>query len=67
LGKDILWDALIEFPSIQFGVEMAFQSLGSETLFYSFRRHLLVRKNQQLSMAWMGEPAFMKQQIEKNN
>jgi hypothetical protein len=33
LGKDQLWEALIEFPSIQFGVEVAFQSLHSETLF----------------------------------
>ena len=30
LGEDQLWAASLEFPSIQFGVEMAFQSLGSE-------------------------------------
>src|SRR6476620_4277885 len=36
LGKDQLWDALLEFPSIQFGVEMAFQSLVSETPFLLF-------------------------------
>ena len=29
LGKDQLWEELIEFPSIQFGVEMAFLSLES--------------------------------------
>ena len=27
LGKDLLWEALLDFPSIQFGVETAFQSL----------------------------------------
>jgi O-succinylbenzoate synthase len=36
LGKDQLWQALLEFPSIQFGVEMAFQSLASETPFLLF-------------------------------
>jgi O-succinylbenzoate synthase len=30
LRKNTLWDELIEFPSIQFGVEMAFLSLQSE-------------------------------------
>jgi O-succinylbenzoate synthase len=41
LGKDQLWEALIEFPSIQFGVEVAFQSLHSETLFYCSLPNLL--------------------------
>ena len=34
LGKETLWEALLEFPSIQFGVEMAFQSLTSTTPFF---------------------------------
>ena len=39
LGKDQLWKALMEFPSIQFGIEMAFLSLASETPFLpSFSR-----------------------------
>jgi hypothetical protein len=47
---------------------MAFQSLSSAFHFYSFRRLLLGGKKQSISMAnWMGEPAFMKQQIEKIN
>ncbi|MBP6001775.1 MAG: o-succinylbenzoate synthase, partial [Flavobacterium sp.] len=36
LGKDKLWDELLEFPSIQFGVEMAFLSLQSKTPFELF-------------------------------
>ena len=36
LGIDALWEALIAFPSIQFGVEMAFQSLASANPFLLF-------------------------------
>ena len=32
LGKDKLWELLLEFPSIQFGIEMAFLSLASKPL-----------------------------------
>ena len=34
IGCDALWEALSDFPSIQFGVEQAFLSLGSERSFY---------------------------------
>jgi O-succinylbenzoate synthase len=67
LGKDQLWEALLEFPSIQFGVEMAFQSLVSETPFLLFpsdftngAKSILIN-----GLVWMGEEAFMKQQIEE--
>jgi O-succinylbenzoate synthase len=67
LGKDQLWEALIEFPSIQFGVEMAFQSLVSGTPFLLFpsdftngTKSILIN-----GLVWMGEEAFMKQQIEE--
>lgn len=67
LGKDQLWEALLEFPSIQFGVEMAFQSLVSETPFLLFpsdftngTKSILIN-----GLVWMGEEAFMKQQIEE--
>src|SRR5690606_29519050 len=33
LGVEKLWNALIEFPSIQFGVEMAFKSLEADNPF----------------------------------
>lgn len=67
LGKDVLWEALIEFPSIQFGVEMAFQSLASETPFLLFPSEFTEgEKSIEINgLIWMGEPAFMKQQIEE--
>ena len=67
LGKDALWEALIEFPSIQFGVEMAFQSLASETPFLLFPS-AFTKEQKSIpinGLIWMGEPAFMKQQIEE--
>jgi O-succinylbenzoate synthase len=67
LGQDRLWEVLIEFPSIQFGVEMAFQSLVSETPFLLFpsdftngTKSILIN-----GLVWMGEEVFMKQQIEE--
>jgi o-succinylbenzoate synthase len=67
LGKEALWEALIEFPSIQFGVEMAFQSLASETPFLLFPSPFTEeQKSIPINgLIWMGEPAFMKQQIEE--
>ena len=67
LGKDPLWEALLEFPSIQFGVEMAFQSLASETPFLLFPSDFTNGKKTILinGLVWMGNEAFMKQQIEE--
>lgn len=67
LGVAALWNKLIHFPSIQFGVEMAFKSYERANpflLFYSnFTRGLdYIPIN---GLVWMGEPAFMKQQIEE--
>ena len=66
LGKDLLWDALLEFPSIQFGVEMAFQSLVSENPFLLFPSEFTKADNSMEinGLVWMGDEAFMKQQIE---
>jgi o-succinylbenzoate synthase len=66
LGKDLLWDALLAFPSIQFGVEMAFQSLASETPFLLFPSDFTKGVKSILinGLVWMGEEAYMKQQIE---
>ncbi len=66
LGKDALWNELIEFPSIQFGVEMAFLSLESENPFVLYPSEFT---NSEKSIAinglvWMGDKEFMKQQIE---
>ena len=63
----MLWEALMEFPSIQFGVEMAFQSLVSETPFLLFPS-AFTQEEKSIAingLIWMGEPAFMKQQIEE--
>jgi o-succinylbenzoate synthase len=67
LGKDKLWEALLEFPAIQFGVEMAFQSLASENSFLLFPSEFTNGQKSILinGLVWMGEEHFMKQQIEE--
>ncbi|HEY4618055.1 MAG TPA: o-succinylbenzoate synthase [Flavobacterium sp.] len=67
LGKDQLWEALIKFPSIQFGVEMAFLSLDSESPFLLFPSEFTegTKSIQINGLVWMGEQAFMKEQIEE--
>jgi len=67
LGKDLLWQELIEFPSIQFGVEMAFLSLQSKTPFELFPSEFIEGKKNMLinGLVWMGEELFMKTQIEE--
>ena len=67
LGVDKLWESLIEFPSIQFGVEMAFQSLASADPFLLFPSDFTVgQKAIPINgLVWMGEPSFMKAQIEE--
>jgi o-succinylbenzoate synthase len=67
LGKDKLWDELLEFPSIQFGIEMAFLSLQSKTPFELFpssftKGNDTMRIN---GLVWMGDEAYMKSQIEE--
>jgi o-succinylbenzoate synthase len=67
LGVTALWDALIEFPSIQFGVEMAFQSLASTNPFELFSTDF-TNGTQAMDingLIWMGEEAYMKEQIEE--
>lgn len=67
LGKDKLWESLIEFPSIQFGVEMAFLSLVSENPFVLFPSEFTKGDESIVinGLVWMGEESFMKQQIEE--
>ncbi|UKM63754.1 o-succinylbenzoate synthase [Flavobacteriaceae bacterium GSB9] len=64
-GLDYLLEALTKYPSIQFGLEMAFKSLESQDMF-----QLLPSKFCDGEAAipingliWMGSEAFMKQQI----
>ena len=67
LGKDKLWDELVAFPSIQFGVEMAFLSLASKAPFDLFPSEFTKGKKNMLinGLVWMGEESFMKTQIEE--
>ena len=65
LGPDLLWEELREFPSIQFGVEMAFRSLEAEDPFLLFPSEF-TRGNASIpinGLVWMGEEQFMKDQI----
>jgi o-succinylbenzoate synthase len=57
----------MEFPSIQFGVEMAFESLASSNPFLLFPSEFTEGKKTISinGLIWMGEPQFMKQQIEE--
>lgn len=65
LGLDFLLKKLLEFPSIQFGVEQAFLSLNSSTSFELFPSEF-TKENKPIpinGLVWMGEKAFMKKQI----
>ncbi|WP_418604187.1 o-succinylbenzoate synthase [Hwangdonia sp.] len=65
LGLGLLLDELKKFPSIQFGLEMAFKSLESENKFELFPSEF-TKGNASIpinGLIWMGSEAFMKQQI----
>jgi o-succinylbenzoate synthase len=67
LGVNVLWEQLREFPSIQFGVEMAFRSLEASNPFILFPSEFTEGKaaipiN---GLVWMGEKDFMREQIEE--
>ena len=65
LGEEQLWLEAIEFPSIQFGIEMAFKSLESDNPFELFPS-AFTNSNAPIlinGLVWMGNEAFMKQQI----
>lgn len=65
LGLNVLLRDLIEFPSIQFGLEMAFQALTAKTPFELFPSKFTEGQNSIPinGLIWMGEASFMKQQI----
>lgn len=67
LGEERLWEELIEFPSIQFGLETAFRSLEAETPYLLFPS-AFTKGEEDIAingLVWMGEEAYMKQQIEE--
>ncbi|MEJ2112515.1 MAG: o-succinylbenzoate synthase [Flavobacteriaceae bacterium] len=65
LGLENLVSELVELPSIQFGLEMAFKSLESDTMFDLFPSEFTKGKSSIPinGLIWMGSKAFMKQQI----
>ena len=65
LGKEKLLIELVEFPSIQIGLEMAFKSLESQDGFNLFPSQFTQNEAPILinGLIWMGDKAFMKQQI----
>ncbi|MCF1421864.1 o-succinylbenzoate synthase [Mangrovimonas futianensis] len=66
LGLSALYKANKEFPSIQFGLEMAFKSLESQTPFELFPS-AFTKGEESIAingLIWMGNEDFMKEQIE---
>lgn len=64
-GLEFLISELTEFPSIQFGLEIAFKSLQSQDKFDLFTSEFTIG-NASIpinGLIWMGSEAFMKQQI----
>lgn len=67
LSKEVLLAELIEFPSVQFGLEQALLSLQSEEKFSLFPSKFTEGK-EAISingLIWMGTADFMKQQIKE--
>src|SRR5690606_12798262 len=67
LEKEILFNELTEFPSIQFGLEQALVSLNSKTPFLLFPSDF-TKSNASIyinGLIWMGNETFMKQQIQE--
>ncbi|WP_325203384.1 o-succinylbenzoate synthase [Flavobacterium sp.] len=67
LGKDKLWEAMLEFPSIQFGIEQAFLSLEAENPFLLFPSYFTKTEKSIFinGLVWMGDEVFMKEQIDE--
>lgn len=67
LGLEYLLIELIDFPSIQFGLEQAFLSLKSKNPFELFPSQFTENKDVIAinGLIWMGDKAFMKKQIQE--
>lgn len=65
-GLPFLYAENIQFPSIQIGLEMAFKSLDNQNQFILFPSKFTEGKASIAinGLIWMGDKAFMKQQIE---
>jgi o-succinylbenzoate synthase len=65
LGLEVLLSQLVAFPSIQFGLEIAFRSFNQNSLFELFPSNF-TSGHDSISingLIWMGEFSFMKKQI----
>jgi len=67
LGKAALWESLLEYPSIQFGVEQAFLSLNSHDPFLLYPSEFSLNNSPIAinGLIWMGDEHFMHQQIQQ--
>lgn len=67
LGKDVLWNALLDYPSIQFGIEQAFLSLTSENPYELFPSDFVTNRSPIAinGLIWMGNKEFMLEQIQR--
>ena len=67
LGKERLWEILMPYPSIQFGVEQAFLSLNSNDPFLLYPSEFTQNKSSIAinGLIWMGDEHFMHQQIQQ--
>jgi o-succinylbenzoate synthase len=67
MGKDRLWNALLHFPSIQFGVEQAFLSYYAPNSFELFPSKFISSQHPIPinGLIWMGDEDFMGQQLEE--
>jgi len=65
LGEAALWEALMEFPSIQFGLQMAFRSLEGENPYVLFPSAFTAGEaNIPINgLVWMGDEDYMMRQI----
>lgn len=66
LGLETLYSKLKDFPSIQFGLEMAFKSFASAHPYLLFPSEFTNGKQGMVinGLIWMGEKSFMKSQIQ---
>ncbi|MBZ9650444.1 o-succinylbenzoate synthase [Psychroflexus montanilacus] len=66
LGLENLYDELRDYPSIQFGLEMAFQSFASADPYLLYPSEFTDGKQGMVinGLIWMGEKSFMKTQIQ---
>lgn len=67
LGLELLLKELIEYPSIQFGLEMAFKSLESQSQFNLFPSKFTEGQDTIPinGLVWMGDEAFMRKQVKE--